>query len=235
MNFSLFCRSRNRPKLLINFIERFITLANKPSLIEIFVGCDLDDKSILEVEDYVLNSKYNIVFLKQKRSRAMHRDYDNRMATMAKGSYIWGLNDECDLELQDWDLYLKDKIETYLRDKPDRICYVALDDSTHNLTNYCNSFPLLTRETIQALGCFIPQEINCWGGDWVLLDLLQNIKANRILYATEVKIQHRSGHNLSRGWDDGYEWAKKISHNHSLTSELRTYYISKLNQWIDKC
>lgn len=245
--FTVYCRSRQRTELLIECCESFFTKASKPDELEFLVGTDYDDKSVHDFEDYANSVSWNIAVLRVKRSDFMHRDYDNRLAAMAQGDYIWGINDECEVENYGWDTEITTRIEDYLKDKPDRLCYVMINDGSHivdennqnagrfDQKDYGNCFPLLTKECVQTQGFFIHPLINFWGGDSSLYHLYRDMKNNRVLWAQDIKLIHKSGHTGLRDWDYGLDRGRQISKCTGLPTALHWNIVNKLDNRVIEC
>jgi hypothetical protein len=243
MKWSLILPSRERPALLMELVESFFGNAFAPADIELLVAMDLDDRTAESFEEYAANSPYNIRIMKTKRTNFYHRDYHNELCKLASGMYIFGLNDECTILNKEWDRILSNRIEDFLVDKKDRLCYVMIDDGSHivdeNTQNagrytqadYGNCFPLLTRESVEKQGFYIPPEINLWGGDSALWHIWREVD-NRVLWAQDIKVKHNSGHTGTRAWDYGFARAKEVSKVTGLTKERYDIIVAFLNQVI---
>ena len=103
--------------------------------------------------------------------------------------YLWILNDDIEIVTPNFDLILEEEIESYLAKKSDRIFYGKCDETFrikhrgwleqkyHNMDYAC--YPIITRETFEALGFFLPLEIAKSGADIALAAIMKGSIYNR--------------------------------------------------------
>lgn len=242
VKFSLITPTRQRPDLVKEFLDSFFGKAAHPDEVEVLFAADFDDETAPEIEFFALEKKYNVKILKRHRSNWHQRDYNSPLARLATGNYIWGCNDENLIVQDNWDSILEAEIEAFLADKLDRVVYVAVGDGTHDESNPNTHrreesgccFPILTKEAIAALGCWMPIEIQAWSGDIHLFNIFRGLNYNRVLnLREEIQVIHRSSHNGLREKDYSYQNLADISTRCTLTEEEYFKYISRLNNCID--
>src|SRR5579859_7547389 len=149
---SLIIPTRNRFSLLQNCIRSFFEKATSQSVVEAIMVCDFDDCTVRNMDEIALTNNWNLKMVFQRQSNMIIRDYNNYGSQCSTGKFIWILNDECEMVTKNWDEILCDKCEEFLVDKPDRIVYVKIDDSTHTSWRREDElgccFPILSREAV---------------------------------------------------------------------------------------
>jgi len=120
-----------------------------------------------------------------------HRDILHPMVLQSKGKYLWILNDDVEIRTNNFDKILEEEIEHYLSKKSDRIFYGKCDETFrirkrgwleqkyHNMDYAC--YPIITRETFEALGFFLPLEIAKSGADIALSAIMKGSIYDRSL------------------------------------------------------
>lgn len=224
--------SRGRPELLRQCIKSFNEKSSAG--VEFWIAFDIDDGTSHLLDEFILSTNYDVKYIKVARSDYFHRDYHNRLIRLCSGKYIVGLNDECEVVEKDWDLVLSRSIEEFLADKPDRVCYIYINDSTHQGGNAhvgCGScFPIITREAYLASGCYIPSEIPMWGGDIMLYNIYKSLHVNRILdLQSRLTFLHHSFHNGTRALDSNTDRIRRIP---SCVQFSFSDYINRLDNYI---
>lgn len=201
MDFSLILPTRNRIQKLTEFLDSIQNTTCNLSKIEILICYDNDDN---ETSSFINDNRFkncDIKWIKGSRSFNFSKDYYNEMAKVAKGKFIWALNDDVSFVTKNWDTILTEAIEKFLIDKNDRIAYIGTYDNTDSghesperRNGYC-CFPMVTKETIDTSGKMFPETVPTWGGDGALWDIFEKIP-DRILNARSlVKLNHKCIHN----------------------------------------
>jgi hypothetical protein len=240
IDFTILFASRGRPALLKECISSFFQKAEKPENVEFWIAFDLDDPTVEEVNQFIAENNYNVCYIRVPRSEWLHRDYHNRLIKLSRGKYLIGACDEAEIVQNHWDRIIREEVEQFVANKPDRICYIYLNDSTHvpghPLHRRGSGYPAFTREAVEAAGCFIPDEIPMWGGDTSVFDVYYNLCEKRILWLDEkIQILHKSAHNGTRAADGNMDRNRRISCQcPNLTAEARAYYITRINSVITK-
>jgi hypothetical protein len=138
------------------------------------------------------------VFVKRDRSEFLNRDYYNKLASIAKGKYFWGIGDDVRFCTPNFDKILEEHIETYLKDKPDRIAYISVHEEGSTAQHPC--FPLITREAFEAVGEYHCSDLMSWGSDRILYEIYSPL--NRCLYIPNITIKHLSYHDGTGEFDE---------------------------------
>jgi len=168
--FSLILNSRNRVELLRNFFYSVLDKTSNIEDIEILVSFDNDDYNSLNFINHIFTNphhqswcddiayvlKYEFIF----RNRNLHERINN-LAKKAIGKYIVLLNDDVEFLTPNWDL-----IYTKLEDSSFPYKYISTkcNSADHGPEPY-SSFPIISRNTVDKLGCLIPEEAVGLGGD----------------------------------------------------------------------
>jgi hypothetical protein len=233
VRFSLVMPTRNRIGKLQKCLRSFFANARRPELIEVVLMCDFDDPTARDFDAIVQEPTWNVKVVFQHRSKKMIRDYNNYGSQCSTGRYVWQLNDDFEMITRHWDEVLYTSSEAFLADKPDRILYVQVDDSTH--TNWGKEqqlgccCPLISREALDAMNCFMPSEIDMWGADVELWRIFQLLPAPRILNAIpDVKLLHHSHHNESAPLDEASEHVAAVSIKRELLELELVQYVQLL-------
>lgn len=229
--FSILVPSRERKYQLEKLIENIGTTVNIED-IELLVKQDDDSKytTIVAPNKFMIASKVFVA----PRSEYLNRDYYNYLAQVAKGDYLWAIGDDVRVLTRNWNIILKERIEEYLKDKPDRIAYISVNEVNSRAKHPC--FPLITKEAFQALGMYFHPDLMSWGADRCLYELYSGI--NRMLHIPEVEIQHLSYHDNSGVFDETAKSMKERffrdpnCHN-KVCSDIIPKQIEKLKQIIN--
>jgi hypothetical protein len=228
--FSLFLPSRGREPLLMECVRTFFHNAKHPERVEMIVVLDDDDVSNPRFEAAVAQTTWNVRILKVPRSNCHQRDYNNVAARLTTGDYLWALNDDVIMPKVGWDVILEDYIETKLRRIKDRALYVGIDDTTHvgdqaQETLGC-CFPILTRELYQRLGFFFPEEVQMWGADIWLYQIIK--KAGIPVLRVPLQVPHKNYHNGLRARDETSLHVERISEKWILNPSEVDYHVARL-------
>lgn len=192
-NIGIFICTRNSVGDLSELLDSIFSLCHDPSNISVWVGYDEDDK---ETEKFAHNVEHDINFFvnSNKSEKCLycneyyvnrHRDVINPMIEMSDTDYYWVLNDDNRILTQDFDSIIIDTIEEFLSKKSDRILLGMVDvkfvrngkwmshlpTDQYNLvslgTDY-SCYPLVTKETVDVIGYFLPPDLPNDGADIVL-------------------------------------------------------------------
>ncbi len=202
MNFSICLASRERPQLLTNLVQSIQNTTFDLENVEIVVGID-DDDQISQDKCRELKEQFSFFkFFSRERSKNLNRDYINAAYNehSNKGNFLIGINDDCVFKTKDWDKIGIETLNSYLSNKPDRICYAFVSDSLinrHNMQYSC--FPVISKESIQVLGWGLVQEYQSWNSDIATWRIYHNL--GRICDLSQILIHHDSYHSGTRERD----------------------------------
>jgi glycosyltransferase involved in cell wall biosynthesis len=211
INFSIIFPTRERPKLLSALLRTIETTTSEKDKIEVLVVYDDDDretdKTVEIFEEFYRDIKLR--FYRVERSRNFSRDYYSFLAKKSKGRYVWAINDDAEFWTQGWDKIVLLKAEEYLRDKPDRVVYIKVSDETHGEGATC--FPILSKESVEALGHFFNPLYPTWSADLKLYTVFVHKDVDRVLdLSQDVFLGHNSPHNERRERDNTFEHSLNI-------------------------
>ncbi len=223
--FTLLLASRARPELLTNLLKSISINTKNLQDIEIFIGID-DDDSITHSIKQNLENQYT-KFFSRPRSQWMHRDYINPMFAQSSGKYILVLNDDTEINSPNWDVNSFEKLELYLKNKPDRIVYATTQDDT-NAAIAC--FPLFSREACLAAGWVLPNERPNWGADSDAKEIYSQI--GRVFNLPEISVKHISHHNQTRKRDDISLEIEKVFRKHKSSVPNIQFYANKIKRFM---
>ncbi len=219
-------------KSLIVSLENTIADLNS---IELLIAYDKDD--IMTIRDLngigVKNKPYS--FYGRERSDYLNTHYYNWLAKEASGNYLFAVGDDIRFLTKNWNKLLEDKIEEYLKDKPDRIVYISVNEEGSKAKHPC--FPLITKEAFQVLGEYHCSELLSWGSDRILWEIYSGI--GRTLHIPEISIKHLSYHDGSAPFDETAKSMKerffRNPNAHNFVSEnIVPKQIEKLKKYIEE-
>lgn len=202
---SLLITTRNRVKSLERLLNSVVDNSNK---CEIIIGYDEDDiitESFLSKFDRCkIIPLVNKISAENFCSRCnsihvnRHKDILNPMARMASGDYLWGLNDDTEIMSHGFDELITDYIESFLHKKQNRLLYGKTNEvfrirnrGLHQQSDFQTNFacyPILTKETIEILGFFVPDKIFGCNADTTLGTIFHKSSANRFLHIKDVTL-----------------------------------------------
>jgi hypothetical protein len=192
MNFTLFLNSRARVNQLKKCIEAAENTAANHKQIEFVITADDDD---LETINFLNTLKDRNTFefktIIGPRLNNLIKSFNN-MALKAKGKYLFVLNDDSEIQTKNWDTIALEKINKYKLDNDikDDIIYCATEDNSvdrHKERGY-SSFPIISLESVKALGFFMYEQFVGLGGDSSIYKLYHGI--NRVIDLREIELDH---------------------------------------------
>lgn len=211
MDFSIVLASRERVSLLDALLKSIRDTTADSDSVEVFIGIDTDDHATLK---YAATEKVfkNTKFLPRQRDRFLNEHYLNwAWRNNASGKYIIACNDDSRFVTPNWDQIAREKLNDYLKDKPDGILYGWISDCLLERAygmKYC-CFPLVSAVGARVLDWVMPPEYPGWGADIVLYRVYE--KLGRICDLSDVTIDHISYHSGKRERDDISRYVQLIS------------------------
>jgi hypothetical protein len=206
------------------------TVSN-PADVEILLAIDSDD---LPTVNYIPNllTKYEMFkirpFFRANSGEFVfiNRDYYNWLAEQATGDYLWVSADDLTYQVQGWDIKIKESIESYLVDKPDRIMCAGVKDNTPkpspHLPNF-PCFPLITKEAFQYFKFILHPFVPTWGADYLLYVLYKGFDRYHVV-ADATYLNHVSYHT-HQCEADGV--TKRIGHTFNRLKMMNAHNIDK--------
>lgn len=156
-DFTIIIPTRGRPESLSRLLQSIVNNVSDINNFDVIIRCDNDDK---QMEKY---SGFKGEFEYVQRGNSLVSDYINPMALKANGKYIWFLADDCEIETEDWDLIIRDSI-----DSSGKVVFFGdTYDSSRDLNGVGQfpGFPVISRELINYMGFFFDPRIMNWGAD----------------------------------------------------------------------
>lgn len=202
VKFSLLCPSRDRLNLLENLIQSIIDTTSNLEDVELLIAIDSDD---LDTAKYFEDKEYPFkvkVFIRD-RSDYINRDYYSWLAFFSEGKYLQVIGNDIVFKVKDWDKIICEKIEEYLKDKPDRIACIGIRDNHSKMTENprFSCFPIVTKEAYKSVGFILHPELKTWGADAAIYELYNGVK--RYLMINDcIYIEHISHHTKMTAQDD---------------------------------
>lgn len=238
MDFSLVFASRGRVDLLEGLFRSIQETTSVPELVEVIPVID-DDDQITQESVYDLISflpGFSVSFLSRPRSRLLNEDYINFGSRRSKGKYIFILNDDVIFKTPGWDKKVSEKLNKYLSNKSDRIVYGMTDDGMDQLRAkqglQYTGFPIISRESFEALGYAMHPSFASWGADIDLFTVYNAISRVCDL-KSEVLAFHLSPHTNTRESDEINQHVASISTQRRDQSTIQND-INRLNSYIYK-
>lgn len=198
MNFSIIIPTRKRIPLLETLLK---SITDKTSCsVEIIIICDNDDTETIEW----LKGK-EVKLLTRDRGSNLSADYYNWALPHVTGEYIWSLNDDVEIETDEWD-------KIALAGLKDHDIVMGNVQSNHydyegEISTF-TYFPILSRKAVDKLGYIFPCGYAGWGADSVLWEVYQE----RIVDLTSIRVKHVTGRKLQ---DECYHNMKYWSENNT--------------------
>ena len=190
MNFTIFLNSRGRASQLEQFISLFEEHTSDHSKTEMIIRGDEDD----ELTVNLLNSLYNRKTLQFKtiigpRPQSLCGSF-NDIVKVAKGRYLFVMNDDAEIYTKNWDIIALSKIKEFQETnkiKDDIIYCNTFDTSVDKPANkkYA-SFPIISAQAVNVLGFFMHDKFVGLGGDSAIYRVYESIK--RVIDIPEIKL-----------------------------------------------
>jgi len=240
---SMTCPTRDRvamlERLINNIYAKGTEKLNSKDYFELIFVVDNDDVKTLSFFNEAKNLPSTIKVLLRERSEWFNRDYPNFAAAHTTGDLIWGIGDDIEIQVENWDQLLLEKanlFENYIKrgslenefynwPKQDLAYLINIDCQDGDFENYliCRpSFPIITREAYETIGFLVPPEWKFWGADMALGEMFR--RANRVLTLGEFKIGHWTYNNKNKHF---YREEDKINQN--TKSALESCPMTKLS------
>lgn len=189
MNFSIILNSRGRPAFLTNLLESIFRKAESPSLVEVIVKLDDDDYDTLSVVPLLEMAYPNLKVITSPRPDNLHMTI-NKMSSISKGDFLFVINDDVIFNTENWDSIILSRALPKLKENKDNILYVGVRDTSIDKAHdgkYA-SFPIISRESYNALGCFMSEIFVGLGGDVFIYRIFEQV--DRVLQVEEVVLDH---------------------------------------------
>lgn len=236
MDFSLIFATRSRIDLLEGLFKSLAATTTVPSLVEVMPIIDDDDfqthESVGKLTRMLPN--FRVSFKSRPRSKMLNEDYINWGARHSNGKYIFILNDDVIFKIPNWDRLSFEKLNSYLADKPDGVVYGLTDDGMDQLRveqklQY-TGFPIISRESLEALGYAMHPSFSSWGADIDLFSVYEGV--DRICdLKSEVLAFHLSPHTNTRETDEINKHVAHISPERKGKSSI-SEDINKIKSYI---
>ncbi len=182
-------------------------------------------------------NEISVKFYGRKRAPSTNNDYYNWALQFVKGKYIIISNDDALFTKQDWDVLGWNKLEDYLKDKPDGIVYGVIEDEEkepHRKENeYFSCFPLFSKKIADVLGfVFNPLFIRD-GADWNAFYIYQ--KLGRVLnLRNEIIIRHLSYRSRRRKKDELDTYSRQFDSKNPPPKAGVDEIVNKLTNYINQ-
>jgi len=192
MNFTLFLNSRGRTKQL----ERCILAAEANTYdyknTEFIITADDDDVETLNFLKKINDrNTFEFKVIIGPRLKNLIKS-SNNMASIAKGKYLFVLNDDSEIQTKNWDILALEKISKYKLDNniKDDIIYAATEDNSIDRSKEkgYSSFPIISAESVKTLGFFMYEDFVGLGGDSSIYRVYKGV--DRVLDLKEIELDH---------------------------------------------
>lgn len=180
----IFICTRNRIEGLSSLLDSIFSKCKDVASLDVWVGFDYDDEA---TESFIKSTKHPVNhYINHSKSATCagcnteyvnrHKDVIQPMVDSSQADYHWVLNDDVVIETDAFDFIIEQSIENFLRNKPDRIFYgmpsiffvdkdgIICSEFVEDVFNKktfateYSCYPLLTKETSDVIGYFLPTE-----------------------------------------------------------------------------
>lgn len=178
---SILLPTRGRPALLRRLLDSIAATAEEPHRLEIVLRLDEDDPASHDL-DHPLLTVRKLIAPPAKMGAMIRAAYD-----ASGGRYVMFLNDDAVCRTPGWDAALAGALARF----PDRVALAWCNDLFRGPA--MPNFPMLSRESCEAMGGICPGE---YGRDYVdthLFDIFRKLQAlghDRLVYLPEVVVEH---------------------------------------------
>jgi hypothetical protein len=230
MNFSIILNSRGRPAMLNNLLASILKNTTDPKGIEVLVNTDNDDIETMgcigSLEQFY--KRINLSIWSGKRPTSLHTTI-NSLAKMAKGQYIFVLNDDTEIQTPNWDSIAIQKISEFKNNnkiKDDIIyCFVSDNSVDRDVSKGYASFPIISKQATQVLGFFFYEEFVGLGGDSSMHRVYKEI--NRVVNINEILIDHIYHNTIFKVMAPDQTAAEMRAKTHANLVDPFTFDVSK--------
>ena len=191
--FTIMIPTRKRINHLKLCLESIFSTVSNPNNIEIRLAIDEDDTYTKRQIKSIISSYKNIFIHERNRGVSQADDYFNWMALrFCKGKYLIGGTDDGLMRTKDWDINSYERLENFLKDKPDGIVCGILDDGEQKIqkcTWFTCDYPVISKVATNVLGFYFDWHFPRYGSD---LDITKTYNAiNRIVDLRDIFVYER--------------------------------------------
>jgi hypothetical protein len=223
MNFTLILPSRGRTKQLERFLFLCETSTFDKSNTEIIITADDDDNETINLlKSWGEKTKFDFTLRIGPRPESL-TEVHNDMAKIAKGRYIFALNDDAELMTNHWDTialkYIKDFQDKH-QVKDDIVYGYPIENSVDKIAGkrYA-AFAIISAQAVQTLGYFMYNRFYGHGGDSALYKIYEAV--NRVIDMPDILIDHVYHNSLLRVYTPdktGYEMRVKSQQSVAISN-----------------
>jgi hypothetical protein len=102
MLISVIMPTRKRVSALLTSIDELVSLAKNPDDIEILLKVDSDDEDTLKILPWLPPQVKTLIYPRMRGYADLHI-FQNDLAKIAQGKWLWIYNDDCVIKTQNWD------------------------------------------------------------------------------------------------------------------------------------
>jgi hypothetical protein len=204
---SVLITTKDRIEVLTGLVDSLVNRAGNLNDIEIIFGVDYDDQISL---DYIhgLDLPHKRIYTYEPTEGVnrledgrllinRHRDFINPMAFLAKGEYIWVLNDDVRIHTECYETIIYERLNDYLKDKKTKFVLAGglesiLPSGENGLSTWAGGhqpfgdgqyfcYPIINRYTLDKMEFFIPPEVASDSGDVILASIFKSSCVDRLV------------------------------------------------------
>ncbi len=199
INFSVIFNTRGRSSILGGCLESFYSKAKYPDLVEFILKADLDDHSTID-EINRLSDKYPLLsYVSSQRPNSLNQSASS-LAFLAKGRFVYGINDDIYMLTENWDEKILDKVNQFIESNKiqDDILYIKTDCNSVDRIKHHGyaSCPLISKKAIEFFNLYLPPNFVGLGADAAIYKLYSGI--GRVVPTTEVIVDHLYHNTLNK-------------------------------------
>lgn len=228
---TLMCPTKGRGDKLHLMFESLLDMCDDPRNFEILMAWDLEDE---ETGEWLERCKHiytalNIRVMGRPHSDNLSEDYFNWMVRAYPDRKLyWAIGDDVRMHTRGWDTGVIADTEAYFSDKPDRIglCFAQdLHPTDKGDIGYeWGCFPILTREAVECLGWFFPEECITWEADVLMAKIFHDPRVDRLHMIDGVVIDQISYHAYPEVSRDNTALSMRQRHTNPIYKSRLAWY-----------
>lgn len=235
-HFSIMISARHRPNNLEACLRTLFETSNEPDLLEVRIALDLDDTLLLKIVPLIIKDlrRDNIFIHTRNRGNNYVRDYTNWLAlNFCTGDYLFNVSDKSQFKIKNWDTNVYNRLEEYLKDKPDRIVYGCTGCEEVEKDNFKMAyFPIVSKQVIKAFGYMYDYHFPKTGADWDLAKTFN--KFGRVVDLRDIcRIENHNDEIMNNTYEQlGLDTIPNLEDYQAHAGQYIEEHITKLNNYI---
>lgn len=188
IKYSLILNSRDRPDHLASLLLSVIETTNNLAEIEMMIGLDKDDPTLQQSIGIVEGYPFVQFSIGERPTNLIHAL--NNLAALARGDYLFVLNDDVVFLTQNWDSITSSCLAPHAVSWPDGILYGRTYDLSvdRDQDGKYAAFPIISKKARDILDFCIPPMFFSLGGDVAAYRIYEEI--DRVVDLPNIVLRH---------------------------------------------